>query len=170
MIGICAALVVAGCGGGDDDSSTGSSVAGSTAAATTTAKSSSVVEGVEPPIEVPKGPPPKKLVVKDLIKGRGDVARKGDEVTVQFAALRWNGEPFQSSWASGEFESFNFDLATVPHQVIPGWERGIPGMRVGGRRELVVPPQLIYYAHQDVQRTLRGSDSLVYVVDMLDVR
>jgi len=87
---------------------------------------------------------------------------------VQFVALRWNGEPFQSSWDGDSFEPFVFRLHNVPHEVIPGWERGIPGMRQGGRRELIVPPKLIYWPNRHPgAEYLQPRASLVYVVEML---
>jgi len=156
-VAVCAAVALFGCGG-DEGSSAGSTVA-----------NAPVVEGVKPRVAVPDGPPPKNLVIKDLKKGTGKEAKVGGSLTVQFVAIRWNGEPFQSSWDSGSPEPFSFELGH--HQVNPAWEKGIPGMRVGGRRELVVPPKFIYYPTQyPGRKSIREpKDSLVYVVELLSI-
>jgi len=147
-------LIVGGCGGSGDS------------ARTTTAP---VVRGVEPKVVVPPGPPPDHLVVKDLHKGEGPPARIGHKLTVQFVALRWNGEHFQSSWDGGKVAPFTFRLRNSPREVIPGWERGIPGLREGGRRELIVPPQLIYWPYQHKPKVLGPAQTLVYVVEAIKV-
>jgi peptidylprolyl isomerase len=152
-----AVLAVAGCGGGED-SSGGESASTETAAIQT--------HGVK----VPKGPPPTRLIVKDLKKGHGAEAKVGERLTVSYVGLRWNGEPFQTSQDNGKPESFTFELNNRPHEVSPGWERGVPGMKVGGRRELIIPPQLIYYPGQVTERDRPGpQDTLIYVIDLLEV-
>ena len=118
-------------------------------------------------VQVPGGPPPQHLRVIDLEKGTGPGAGPGDDLTVRFAAKRWNGEPFQSSWDNGHFEPFTFELHSKPPQVIPGWERGMLGMRVGGRRKLIVPASLIYHPGQGSERPPQPDEALVYVVDLL---
>jgi FKBP-type peptidyl-prolyl cis-trans isomerase len=153
MVSVCLVLPVVGCGGSPSGDVT---------------TSETVIEGKKPKIEVPKGPPPTKLIVKDLVKGHGPPVKAGDELTVQYVALRWSGEPFQSSWDTGRPDPFTFKLHS--HVVIPGWERGLSGMQVGGRRELVIPPQLIYYPGAHTESKLLPEDSLVYVVDLLDLR
>jgi FKBP-type peptidyl-prolyl cis-trans isomerase len=107
----------------------------------------------EPRIEVPKAPPPKRLVKKDLKKGRGRAARVTDELVVDFI-----GAPYRTGqvrWQShNRLEPFVFHLGA--YDVVPGWEQGLKGMRVGGRRELIVPARLT------------GSGSArIYVVDLL---
>jgi FKBP-type peptidyl-prolyl cis-trans isomerase len=124
--------------------------------------------GVKPTVVVPSGQPPDDLVVTDLREGTGPEAKPGPYLTVQFVALRWNGEPFQSSWDNNKFQIFSFRLGGTPPQVNPGWEQGIPGMRVGGRRELVIPSRLLY--NRQVPPALsEPDDSLIYVVELLGI-
>lgn len=154
-------LIAGGCGGSEVSSTTVSAPV-----PTTTAP---VVRGVEPTVVVPPGQPPDHLVVKDLRKGEGPPARIGHKLTVQFVGLRWNGEPFQSSWDTGTVAPFTFRLHSHPPQVIPGWERGIPGLREGGRRELIVPPHLVYWPNQHRAERFARPDTYVYVVEALKV-
>jgi len=111
----------------------------------------------KPKVEVPKGPPPKKLVVKDLETGKGPGAKSGDEVTVEYVGVDYKtGKQFDASWDRGE--PFSFELGSGG--VIAGWEQGIEGMKVGGRRELIIPPELAYGPEKG---------TLVFVVDMLAI-
>lgn len=162
-IAVCGALALAGCGG--DDSSTGSTATtGSTRTETTTTDSPPPegLVGPEPQVQVPKGPPPEKLVVRELKKGSGKEARTGDEITIQFAGIEFNGKPIDSSWKLGG--PFEFTLGTTVAS--PGWEKGIPGMRVGGRRELIMPWTLTHnYPAEN-----RKKEAWVYVIDLLEVR
>jgi peptidylprolyl isomerase len=139
MIAVCAGLAVAGCGS-SDDSSTGTS--DSTAPTTSESTSEATAgEKTKPKVTVPKGAPPKKLEVKDLEQGSGAEAKSGDEVTVQYVGIDYkSGKEFDSSWSRNK--PFPFNLGEG--RVIPGWEQGIEGMKVGGRRELIVPPELAY--------------------------
>jgi peptidylprolyl isomerase len=153
------AVIVAGCGGGDDSSTTS---AESTTNATTTAAPSAASKD-KPEVKVPKGAPPKKLVVKDLKKGDGPIARSGDTVTVQYVGVDYkSGKQFDASWDRGQ--PFPFQLGAG--QVIPGWDKGVAGMRVGGRRELVIPPRLAYGA-QGQPPAIAPNATLVFVIDLL---
>jgi peptidylprolyl isomerase len=119
----------------------------------------------EPTIKVPSGPPPKALKTVDLIKGTGAVAAKTSQVTVNYVgALYKNGKVFDASWKRGQ--TFPFRLGQ--HSVISGWDQGIPGMRVGGRRELVIPPALAYGATGSPP-AIPPKATLVFVVDLLAV-
>jgi peptidylprolyl isomerase len=111
----------------------------------------------KPKVKVPKGPPPKKLVTKDLEKGKGPGAKKGDELTVEYVGVDYKtGKQFDASWDRGE--PFTFELGSGG--VIAGWEQGIEGMKVGGRRELIIPPELAYGPEKG---------TLVFVVDLLAI-
>jgi FKBP-type peptidyl-prolyl cis-trans isomerase len=104
-------------------------------------------------------------VVEDLIKGRGPVARRGEELTVNYVGVLFRGgKEFDSSWKRGE--PFTFSLGS--HEVIKGWERGLRGMRVGGRRELVIPPRLAYGAAGQPP-VIPPHSTLVFVIDLLGV-
>ena len=158
LIALCLALVAAGCGDDDDDSTTAAeSTAAETAAPADTSK--------KPKVEVPAGAPPKQLTENDLVEGDGATAKKGDEVTVQYVGVgHESGEEFDASWDRGE--PFTFQLGAG--QVIPGWDQGVEGMKVGGRRELVIPPNLAYGA-AGAPPAIGPNETLVFVVDLVDV-
>ena len=89
----------------------------------------------------------------------------GKTLAVDYKGVRFDdGEPFDSSWSTGQ--PFQFILGA--RQVIKGWEQGLKGMRVGGRRELTIPPELAYGDHG--QGSIRPNETIVFVVDLLDVR
>jgi peptidylprolyl isomerase len=160
IVGLCVALAlaVAGCGGGNDSST--SSTEESTAAAK---KSEPAAKKTKPKVTVPTGAPPKQLVTKELEEGTGAEAKAGDEVTVQYVGVNYkNGKEFDSSWSRNE--PFAFQLGAG--QVIPGWEQGIEGMKVGGRRELIIPPELAY-GEAGSPPAIGPNETLVFVVDLL---
>jgi len=160
---LCAvlALAIAGCGDSDDSSSesTGSTSTESTEASSTAKKT-------KPTVTVPDGEPPKQLEINDLEEGSGAEAKAGDEVTVQYVGVNYkNGKEFDSSWSRSE--PFTFGLGAG--QVIPGWEQGIEGMKVGGRRELVIPPDLAY-GEAGSPPAIGPEETLVFVIDLLSVK
>ncbi len=121
--------------------------------------------GPKPTVEVPKGPAPTHLVVKDLKTGDGAVAKSGDQVSVQYVGVLYDGgKQFDSSFDRGQ--PFSFQLGGG--QVIPGWDQGVAGMKVGGRRELVIPPDLAYGA-QGQPPTIPANATLVFVIDLVSV-
>jgi peptidylprolyl isomerase len=110
----------------------------------------------------PSGAPPKKLIVKDLIKGTGPAASSGSTVTVQYVGvLDKNGKQFDASWNDGSGKPVQLPLSGV----IPGWQQGIPGMRVGGRRELIIPSSLGYGAKGSPPK-IPPNSALVFVIDL----
>ncbi len=156
-IAVCTGLAIAGCGG-SDDSSTGSS--GSTGATT----SESPAAKTKPTVTVPKGPAPKKLEIKELEEGSGAEAKSGDKVTVQYVGVGYkSGEEFDASWDRGE--PFSFTLGAG--EVIPGWDQGVEGMKVGGRRELIIPPELAY-GEAGAPPAIGPNETLVFVIDLLE--
>jgi peptidylprolyl isomerase len=121
--------------------------------------------GPKPTVEVPKGPAPTQLVVKDLKTGDGAEAKSGDQVSVQYVGVLYSdGKQFDSSWDRGQ--PFSFQLGGG--NVIPGWDQGVAGMKVGGRRELVIPPDLAYGA-QGQPPTIPANATLVFVIDLVSV-
>jgi peptidylprolyl isomerase len=121
--------------------------------------------GPKPTVEVPKGPAPDQLVVKDLKTGDGAEAKAGDQVSVQYVGVLYDGgKQFDSSWDRGR--PFPFQLGSG--QVIPGWDQGVEGMKVGGRRELIIPPDLAY-GEQGQPPTIPGNATLVFVIDLVSV-
>ncbi len=120
--------------------------------------------GVAPTVTVPSGTPPTTLQSADLITGTGAAAASGDSVTVQYVLATYSsGKVIQSSWTS---QPFTFTLGEG--QVIKGWDEGVVGMKVGGRRELIIPPTLGYGA-QSPGPGIAANDTLVFVVDLLKV-
>jgi len=153
----CAALLaVAGCGDSDSEEP----------ASTSTPEAASTPEATKPAVSVPKGKAPKKLVIKDLKVGSGAVAERGKQVSVQYVGVSFvNGRQFDSSWERGE--PFTFQLGAGA--VIPGWDEGVAGMKVGGRRQLVIPPDLAY-GPQGSPPAIGPNETLVFVIDLLDVQ
>ena len=121
--------------------------------------------GTKPQVRVPTGAPPTKLVIKDLKTGDGTEAKAGDQVSVQYVGVDYKtGKQFDASWDRGQ--PFPFQLGSG--QVIPGWDQGVVGMKVGGRRELIVPPDLAYGA-QGQPPKIGPNATLVFVIDLLSV-
>ena len=160
-IAACLALLVAGCGGSSDSSSSESTAGGES-----TAAESSGGEKTKPKVTVPKGAPPKKLEIKEIEAGSGAEAKSGDKVTVQYVGVSYkNGKEFDSSWSRNE--PFSFTLGAG--EVIPGWDQGVEGMKVGGRRELIIPPSLAY-GEAGAPPAIAPNETLVFVIDLLEVK
>jgi peptidylprolyl isomerase len=117
----------------------------------------------KPEVEFPDGPPPAELAIEDVVVGDGAEAVPGGTVTVHYVGVEYDtGEEFDSSWNRGE--SIEFPLQGL----IQGWQDGIPGMRVGGRRRLTIPPEQAYGPAGGGHR-LSGK-TLIFIIDLLDVR
>ena len=122
--------------------------------------------GQAPTVTIPTGPPPTSLESADLIVGTGRAAVPGDKVTVQYVLATYSAQKvIQSSWTS---QPFTFTLGEG--QVIPGWDKGVVGMHVGGRRELIIPPSLGYGATPPAgAQGIASNDTLIFVIDLLSV-
>ena len=121
-----------------------------------------MTDKTKPEIDFIEGPAPQELVITDLVVGDGAEAAPGSTVDVHYVGVEFDsGEEFDASWNRGS--SINFPLGSL----IAGWQQGIPGMRVGGRRQLVCPPQLAYGPAGGGHR-LSGK-TLVFVIDLLGV-
>jgi FKBP-type peptidyl-prolyl cis-trans isomerase len=131
---------------------------------TTTAKTpASGPLSTKPNVTPPSGAAPSKLVVKDLIKGSGPEAKAGQSVTVNYVGVLFKGgKEFDASWRRNE--PFTFTLGKG--QVIKGWDQGVAGMKVGGRRELVIPAELAY-GKRGSPPTIPPNAPLVFVIDLL---
>jgi peptidylprolyl isomerase len=117
----------------------------------------------KPEIEFQDGPAPTELTIKDLVVGEGAEATPGGTVEVHYVGVDFEtGEEFDSSWNRGE--SITFPLRGL----IKGWQDGIPGMKVGGRRQLTIPPELAY-GPAGAGHRLSGR-TLVFVIDLLDAK
>jgi peptidylprolyl isomerase len=120
----------------------------------------------KPVITVPKTPAPKQLVVKDLIPGTGKAAQPGQTITVNYVGdLYSNGQEFDSSWTRNQ--PFTTSLKAGVGGVIDGWVKGLTGMKVGGRRELIIPPSLAYKNQKS--GSIPPNSTLIFVVDLLSV-
>jgi peptidylprolyl isomerase len=170
LIGVAGAFGLAACSSSpsNDPANSASTTSGSNAATAGAIapipaqdRSPAGTAGTQPTVTVPSGTPPTKLESADLIQGSGPAAASGDNVTVQYVLATYSsGKVIQSSWTS---QPFSFTLGQG--QVIPGWDKGVVGMKVGGRRELIIPPSLGYGA-QSPGPGIAANDTLVFVVDL----
>jgi peptidylprolyl isomerase len=146
--------------------------AASTTAATTTASTTSAAADLtpksgplstQPTIAKPTGPPPSKLVVKNLVTGTGATATAADTVTVNYV-----GEVYKSGHIFDDHTWTDHENFTTPlTNVIEGWTKGVPGMKVGGRRELIIPPSEAY--HGTAESGIPAHSTLIFVIDLLKV-
>jgi FKBP-type peptidyl-prolyl cis-trans isomerase len=123
--------------------------------------------GGSPTITIPANNPPSALVTKTLIKGSGPKLAKGQYVIAQYTGYIWRTKKvFDSSWTSGS--PFGFVIGASPEQVISGWDSGLAGQTVGSRVMLVIPPKDAYGSTGASQAGITGTDTLVFVVDIID--
>jgi len=119
----------------------------------------------KPTVDPHEGAPPADLLVEDITVGDGDEAQPGQLATVHYVGVSHStGEQFDASWDRGE--SFQFPLGAG--RVIAGWDRGVVGMKVGGRRKLVIPPHL-GYGDRGAGGAIKPGETLIFVVDLLGV-
>ena len=120
----------------------------------------------KPQVDVPVGQTPSyQLEIEDLVEGTGDEARSGQTVEVHYVGVSWqNGREFDSSWDRGK--TFKFGLGKG--QVIQGWDQGVAGMKVGGRRRITIPPMLAY-GKRGAGGVIGPDETLVFVVDLVGV-
>ena len=120
----------------------------------------------KPAVTVPAGDPPTDLEIIDELVGDGAEATPGHQVEVHYVGVSWSsGKQFDASW--DRRDTFSFSLGGG--QVIAGWDRGVAGMKVGGRRRLTIPPHLGYGA-RGAGGAIKGNETLVFVVDLVAVR
>jgi len=119
----------------------------------------------KPDVTIPDGTPPAELLIEDETIGDGDEAAAGQNVSVHYVGVSWStGEQFDASW--DRMEPFQFALGR--RQVIQGWDDGVQGMKVGGRRRLTIPPEMGYGA-AGAGGVIGPNETLVFVVDLLAV-
>jgi peptidylprolyl isomerase len=182
---LAALALLAGCGSSKPTSSitvgAESGAASSTPASTATAPATTTPPAVhsgsgqtpasgplskQPKVTPPSGPAPAKLISKDLIVGSGPAAKTGDTVSVNYVGVLYKGgQEFDASWKRNQ--PFSFPLGQG--QVIPGWDQGVAGMKVGGRRELIIPSALAY-GPMGQPPTIPPNAPLVFVIDMLGIQ
>ena len=120
----------------------------------------------QPEVEIPEGAPPEDLVIEEIEEGDGATAEKGDQVTVDYVGVDFEtGKEFDASFGNAD----PFEFALGGGMVIPGWDEGVEGMKVGGRRELVIPPDLAY-GKAGQPPAIKPNATLVFVIDLLEVR
>jgi len=120
----------------------------------------------KPEVLVPEGEPSYQLELEDLIAGHGDEASAGGIVEVHYVGVSWKTrEQFDASWDRGD--TFKFRLGKG--DVIAGWDQGVAGMKVGGRRRITIPPML-GYGKRGAGRVIGPDETLVFVVDLISVR
>ena len=120
----------------------------------------------KPEVTIPSGEPPAELVIEDLEVGDGAEAVAGQNVEVHYVGVAWsNGQEFDSSWSRND--TFEFGLGR--QQVIAGWDQGVAGMKIGGRRRLTIPPHLGYGA-RGAGGAIGPNETLVFVVDLVGTK
>ena len=126
-----------------------------------------MADTTKPQVDVPSDQPPSyQLELDDIEVGDGDEAVSGKVVEVHYVGVSWqNGRQFDASWDRGD--TFSFPLGAG--RVIAGWDQGVAGMKVGGRRRLTIPPHL-GYGSRGAGRDIKGGETLVFVVDLVSVR
>ena len=179
-----AALIAAGCGGGSGDKTEGTTAtsaqtatqpapapetAGTPKAKRVTPGPAEASLGRKPTPSKGRGTAPATLVVQDLIRGKGRKAATGDTVSVRYVGVLFdNGKEFDASW-NGNRPGKPFQFPLGAGQVIPGWDQGVVGMRVGGRRKLIIPPDLAYGA-QGYPPQIPPNAALIFDIDLLKAR
>jgi peptidylprolyl isomerase len=149
LLGVLVAVVLI--AGGGDDGNAGPATAEPTAE--------------KPTVDIPKGPPPSQLQVEDLVEGEGDGAQSGDRLSVQYVGVLYsNGREFDSNWGSGQ----PFDFTLGAGNVIPGWDQGLEGMKVGGTRKLTIPPDLAY-GRAGSPPAIPPNSTLVFVIELTGI-
>jgi peptidylprolyl isomerase len=125
-----------------------------------------MTDRTKPEIDFPGGEPPAALEIHDEITGDGAEATAGSTVSAHYVGVAFStGEEFDASWNRGQPLQFKLGAG----QVITGWDQGIQGMRVGGRRKLVIPPQMAY-GDRGAGAVIKPGETLIFVVDLVDVR
>lgn len=121
----------------------------------------------KPTITIPQTPPPTELVMEDLTVGTGAEAVAGKTVVVNYVGVSWStGKEFDSSW--DRRQTFSFKLGA--RMVIQGWDQGVAGMKVGGQRRLTIPPGMAYGNREVGRGLIKANETLVFVVDLVDVQ
>jgi peptidylprolyl isomerase len=172
LLALLAAFGLTACG--DDDSGSGGSAETSqdesdppaTGTGTETEAADLTDTSVKPVVDKPTGTPPRRLVKEDIVKGRGPGAKPGDIVIVNYVGVSFStGGEFDASWDTGQ----PFPVQLGAGNVIEGWEKGLVGIKKGGRRELIIPPEQAY-GREGAPPSIGPNETLVFVIDALDIQ
>jgi peptidylprolyl isomerase len=174
LLALLAAFGLVACGSDEEDSaSDGNSAETSQEAPPPSADTGTETEAppdltdttVKPVIDRPSGTPPRRLVKEDIVKGKGPGAQPGDTVIVNYVGVSFStGEEFDASWDTGQ----PFPVQLGAGKVIEGWEKGLIGIKKGGRRELIIPPEQAYGA-EGAPPSIGPNETLVFVIDALEI-
>ena len=170
LLGVLALLGAVGCGGDDEDGSGGGGDATAQESTTTEPSAADAEEllkdtSLKPVIPKPTGTPPRRLVKEDIVTGKGPAAKPGDTVVVHYVGMNFsNGQEFDASWDGGGPFALELGAGTV----IAGWDQGLVGIRAGGRRELIIPPEL-GYGPEGYPPDIPPNETLVFVIDAVSV-
>ena len=168
LIAVVLAGGLGGCGGDDDSGGATTQAKTQTQTEPTPAEAQAALKdtSTKPVIPKPTGSPPRRLVVEDIVKGKGPGAKRGDTVIVDYVGQNFsNGKEFDASWDRGQ----PFPVTIGRTQVIEGWTRGLVGIRKGGRRMLTIPPEL-GYGPNGYPPAIPSNETLIFVVDAVSVR
>jgi peptidylprolyl isomerase len=158
-------LFAAGCGGSDTETAEFTVEAPPAGSDSAAAEEEPASSGKKPKVTVPDGAPPKKLETRDIKEGTGPAAKSGDSVSMDYVGVAYSTkEEFDNSYDRGQ----PFDFTLGQGEVIAGWDEGIVGMKVGGRRELIIPPGQAYGA-QGQPPAIKPNETLVFIVDLLAI-
>ena len=125
-----------------------------------------MADNTKPVVSAPEGTPPSDLILDDIEVGTGAEATAGSNVEVHYVGVSWStGKQFDASWD----RAGTFDFKLGAGQVIAGWDQGVAGMKVGGRRQITIPPHL-GYGTRGAGGVIAPNETLVFVVDLLGVR
>jgi FKBP-type peptidyl-prolyl cis-trans isomerase len=173
LLSLALAGVLTACGGGDGGNDTAAEATPSALSCPLTAEEVPAPAGAttdlstKPVVAPGTAPAPKELQYADIVEGDGEEAKTGDQVTVKYlGAIYETGKEFDSSWSRGPEETFPFGICR--QGVVPGFAVGPTGMKVGGRRQIVIPPELGYGA-QGSPPSIPPNSTLVFVVDLVEV-
>jgi peptidylprolyl isomerase len=170
LLALLAATALAACGdgdGGEASTQTTESQAKTTEEPSPSAQRQALKDtSTKPVIPKPSGSPPRRLVKEDIVKGKGPAAKKGDTLTVNYVGMAFStGEEFDASWDRAQ----TFDVPLGAGRVIQGWDKGLVGMRKGGRRMLTIPPELAY-GTEGYPPAIAPNETLIFVVDAVAIK
>jgi peptidylprolyl isomerase len=168
LIALLAAGLPVACGGDDGGETAAQSADEQTETEPTPSEQREALKdtSTRPAIPKPSGSPPRRLVKQDIVKGKGRAAKPGDVLTVHYAGVTFStGEEFDASWNGGQ----PYTLPLGEGRVIEGWDKGLVGIRAGGRRMLTIPPEQAYGA-AGFPPAIGPNETLVFVVDAVDIQ